>query len=470
MGNLRRAERGDDGEAERQALDRGSAADRAELRRLLVQAAAPTEYLQALDSGANLDEIVGNLTAAGFLLAPEDVLPDLLRQFRPLLRRGCDPFLAELSGAEFLATIRACADAKDVPNILATMIGEAEKSREPEALAMLRVFAVLAPERVRPLAARAADRLLGGGLKDPPWVRDLGTPAIGECFGYSDDAGAQTAIALTFGYGRRPHALAVLIDHQLGGGVKDCWPTDRPDQILTGYAAAAEQVGLPLRTYTAAEAKEALERALAAPTCPMEPDQIHDVGAYLDLLRQRVTLLGAGVGAVPATGAVYQLKIKLVGSKPPIWRRVEVLAGCPLQRLHSVIQLAFGWDDSHMWVFTTPFGDFGPGGRDLGHRGPATTRLVAVAPERGSKIRYTYDFGDDWGHEILVEDVLAPEPGVRYPRCLGGRRAAPPEDCGGIGAYLDLLASPSAAELDPAAFDLDSVNRSLSKIATAIVE
>ena len=182
-------------------------------------------------------------------------------------------------------------------------------------------------------------------------------------------------------------------------------------------------------------------------------------------------------GAAP----VYQVKIGLRGAKPPIWRRLMVPADVSLAGLHEVIQAAFGWDDSHMHVFATSYGDFGRADRELGHRAEAPVTLEQVAPRAGHKIRYTYDFGDDWEHEIVVEKILDPDPALAYPCCTGGRQAAPPEDCGGIWGYEELreiLADPDRPEheerrewlgldddcpFDPAAFDLDEVNRALGQ-------
>ena len=179
---------------------------------------------------------------------------------------------------------------------------------------------------------------------------------------------------------------------------------------------------------------------------------------------------------------IYQVKVGLRGAKPPIWRRLLVSADVSLARLHEVIQTAFGWEDSHMHVFETPYGEFGRADRELGHRAEAPVTLEQVASQAKDKIRYTYDFGDDWVHEIVVEKVLDRDPVLAYPCCTGGRRAAPPDDCGGIWGYeelVEILADPQhpehkerldwlglddASQLDPAAFDQDVVNRALAKL------
>jgi len=178
---------------------------------------------------------------------------------------------------------------------------------------------------------------------------------------------------------------------------------------------------------------------------------------------------------------VHTLKISLRHSKPRIWRRVEVPSAISLQALHKVLQSLFGWEEAHLWVFQTPVGEYGLSDPELGHRSAALKKLHQVAPGAGDRFGYFYDFGDSWRHEILVEDTAAAEPGVAYPRCVGGKQSGPPEDCGGIGGYerlREILADPShdehedmlswlgldsADEWDPARFDLLAVNRALTR-------
>lgn len=188
------------------------------------------------------------------------------------------------------------------------------------------------------------------------------------------------------------------------------------------------------------------------------------------------------------SGTVHKIKIILRDSRPPIWRRLEVPSDITLRELHDVIQAAFGWEDYHMWAFETGRDRYGIADRDLGIRSAASRRLSQVAPHSGDRLRYTYDFGDNWEHDILVEDVTAPKAGTAYPRCLTGRRACPPEDCGGIWGYdylIEILADPgheehedrlewlglgSAGQFDPAAFDAAEVNSALSGLATVLVK
>jgi len=194
-------------------------------------------------------------------------------------------------------------------------------------------------------------------------------------------------------------------------------------------------------------------------------------------------------GPHSATGrAVHTIKVTLRDSRPPIWRCLEVPSSSTLQQLHTIIQVAFGWEDYHIWVFETPWERYGMTDRELEIRSAAAKRLGQVAPRPGDKLRYTYDFGDDWEHDIVVQAVSDAEPAIAYPRCLAGRRACPPEDCGGIWGYgylLEILADPaheehkerlewlgldSADEFDPAAFDLAEVNSALSGSATVLVK
>jgi Plasmid pRiA4b ORF-3-like protein len=179
---------------------------------------------------------------------------------------------------------------------------------------------------------------------------------------------------------------------------------------------------------------------------------------------------------------VYQLKVSLRDAKPPIWRRLLVPADISLARLHATILSAFGWHGGHMHVFETAYGDFGHADRELGHRADGSVTLEQVAQQVKDKIRYTYDFGDDWVHDIVVEKVLDPDPSTGYPRCTGGKRAAPPDDCGGIWGYeelVEVLADPAhpeheerlewlgladASQFTPDAFDVEAVNSRLGAL------
>ncbi|NGO73788.1 plasmid pRiA4b ORF-3 family protein [Streptomyces boncukensis] len=176
--------------------------------------------------------------------------------------------------------------------------------------------------------------------------------------------------------------------------------------------------------------------------------------------------------------SILQIKVTLADIRPPIWRRLQVPAGLTLARLHLVIQTAMGWEDYHMHLFATPAGDYGRPDSELGHRNEAKVPLHAVAPAAGDKICYTYDFGDGWEHVIEVEKVLPRESDATYPHCLTGRRACPPEDCGGPWGYGELLAALAdpkheqhdeltewiGGSFDPDHLDIDDINKQLADI------
>ena len=184
---------------------------------------------------------------------------------------------------------------------------------------------------------------------------------------------------------------------------------------------------------------------------------------------------------------VYEIKMFLADSDPPIWRRLAVRSDMTLARLHDVIQIVMGWQNCHLHQFIvgddkdpTYYGvpdmglmaDLGPKTLD-----DATVQLRDIVKRRGSRFIYEYDFGDSWIHELEVVQVKPLEKGARYPVCLGGERAGPPDDCGGVWGYDNLLqaiADPKhedhddllewlGGEFDPVAFDLDEVNTALKK-------
>ncbi|MFF3852790.1 plasmid pRiA4b ORF-3 family protein [Micromonospora sp. NPDC002575] len=144
---------------------------------------------------------------------------------------------------------------------------------------------------------------------------------------------------------------------------------------------------------------------------------------------------------------IFQLKVSLVGVQPLVWRRVLVPAGYTLDRLHRVVQHAMGWRDCHLHSFEidgTQYAEPDPDG-ELAVRDELDVRLDAVLG-KGSRFHYTYDFGDWWEHDIVVEDAVSADPDERYPTCLAGERACPPEDVGGPAGHQVLL----AALADPA--------------------
>ncbi|MBK5250250.1 MAG: plasmid pRiA4b ORF-3 family protein [Actinomycetales bacterium] len=177
--------------------------------------------------------------------------------------------------------------------------------------------------------------------------------------------------------------------------------------------------------------------------------------------------------------SIHQLKVSLRNVRPPVWRRLQVASDTSLGDLHVILQAAMGWEDYHLHLFSiggeTYADDRVEGGWDGPPHDEDLARMDQVTPV-GARLRYEYDFGDRWEHDIVVEKVLPPEPTVTYPRCLAGRRACPPEDCGGPWGYANLLeaiADPKhpaheellewvGAEFDPEALDTAAVNALLA--------
>jgi hypothetical protein len=147
-----------------------------------------------------------------------------------------------------------------------------------------------------------------------------------------------------------------------------------------------------------------------------------------------------------AKGEVYQFKVTLLDTKPPIWRRIQV-SDCTLDKLHEHIQTAMGWTNSHMHHFRIDdklYGDpmlLAETFEELNYADSTRTKLSDILPtsDQRSRFEYEYDFGDGWLHEVLFEGRSRAEPGKRYPLCVKGARACPPEDVGGVWGYVDFL-------------------------------
>ncbi len=153
-----------------------------------------------------------------------------------------------------------------------------------------------------------------------------------------------------------------------------------------------------------------------------------------------------GIGSIPATERLYQFKITLLEVPPPIWRRIQV-RNCTLDKLHERIQTAMGWTNSHLYQFKIDAKRYGDPQRidvpteDYYCVDATVTKINDILPMSGERFQldYEYDFGDSWHHEILFEGCLPTSKGIRYPICLEGERACPPEDVGGVGGYAEYL-------------------------------
>ncbi|TDO27492.1 pRiA4b ORF-3-like protein [Kribbella sp. VKM Ac-2527] len=195
----------------------------------------------------------------------------------------------------------------------------------------------------------------------------------------------------------------------------------------------------------------------------------------------------------------YRVRVDLTGTKPPLWRRLELASDLFLNELHEVVQTAFGWTDSHLHEFAS--------GKDYYHVATehylcpyeveegrtgvpeGDVRLDEVLAESGDKLFYLYDFGDDWMHVIKLETVRPRDDSAPRAVCIGGRRPGPGEDCGGVYGYELITAAvdptyPEHAEAvaayarmygadadpgdyAPTPFDPEEINETLARLGDA---
>ena len=137
--------------------------------------------------------------------------------------------------------------------------------------------------------------------------------------------------------------------------------------------------------------------------------------------------------------SVYQLRVVLRGVSPLVWRRLLVRSESTIADLHAVLQTSLGWSDEHLHRFVIHGREYGVGHiGGLSFRDDARrVRLEGLGLRLGERFVYQYDFYAWWVHDVRVEQIVALEAGRSYPRCVGGGRAAPPEDCDGVWAYLE---------------------------------
>lgn len=141
---------------------------------------------------------------------------------------------------------------------------------------------------------------------------------------------------------------------------------------------------------------------------------------------------------------ILQLKIYLEDIEPKIWRRFLVSDFWTFDKLHRIVQKVMGWQNYHLFEFK--FGNIRITPPDEGHLeenelDPKKTKICEYVNEEKQKVVYIYDFGDSWKHEIVVEKIMPDEieEATKYPTCIAGERACPPEDCGGISGYERFL-------------------------------
>lgn len=221
---------------------------------------------------------------------------------------------------------------------------------------------------------------------------------------------------------------------------------------------------------------DALSRLIGQATTGMSAQQLAALGAQLSSLGAQ-QLVDAATLRRPSRRrprrsdeVTYRVRIDLKDAKPPIWRRLDISSHLSLDEVHEIIQAAFEWTDSHLhrfalgtsvWDldaenFLCPY-DVEDGDTD---GVPAhDVRLDEVLVDVGDRLLYVYDYGDSWEHVVRLEAVHDRTGDEPTATCVDGRRAGPPEDCGGIWGYSELVAS---GDVDVDDFDIEEINEFLA--------
>ncbi|HEY5858420.1 MAG TPA: plasmid pRiA4b ORF-3 family protein [Aldersonia sp.] len=475
---------------------------------------------------------------------PAAVVDGLLRLATDLTL-STDPFDAEMLGS-FILSVPGVAKDELEQGLVRSFIPAIEERGTAPALALLLALGSVADDEVTPETTAAADRLVASGIQPPRWAADLDEPPTSS--GHQRVVPSHTGISLLvceFHRGDRTHRMAMYVDEtECGAAAEIGLLADPVDVVLDVIDEEVRGGGgeLVIEDLDPAEFRWQAENALDTRVeleddgCDAKYGGVVGYGGedgpgyhtMAVLLRKRLESLPksdkppaprvgldlptldelmkliAAESAVPqpsrhakppklpvkrkksdGRAPVFRIKVSLCGATAPIWRRLEVPADITLYDLHNVIQVAFGWDDSHLHVFETDYGEFGEANPQYSRRSEKPVTLEQVVAEEGSRIGYTYDFGDDWRHEIEFEKITegtAPDDDMTHPRCTGGRRATPPEDSGGIWGYQNLVAIlgdpchpehedrlewlglDSADEFDPARFNAPAVNGVLARL------
>jgi hypothetical protein len=181
----------------------------------------------------------------------------------------------------------------------------------------------------------------------------------------------------------------------------------------------------------------------------------------------------------PPGQMVFQLHVSLLDVEPLVWRRILVPGSARLSTLHVVLQAAMGWENAHLHAFHIGAARYGPCFDDYPSDEIDERKVSVVQALKGQeRLRYEYDFGDSWEHDVVVEATSVTPTALKFAVCLDGRNACPPEDCGGAGGYqamLEALADPARGErdeylewlggdFDPSAFDVAAANVALQHV------
>ena len=179
----------------------------------------------------------------------------------------------------------------------------------------------------------------------------------------------------------------------------------------------------------------------------------------------------------------FRIRIDLARYRPKIWRRLLIRSDLPLYDFHLAIQIAMGWENSHLHQFIKDKTFYSERLEDDwtwddSHNKDYEGMIISdLLIKEKDKIEYEYDFGDGWVHEIKLEKILPADEAMKSPVCTDGALASPPEDCGGIWGYaqmLEILKDPGHGQheetlewvgetFDPEFFDIEAVNKLLKK-------
>lgn len=153
--------------------------------------------------------------------------------------------------------------------------------------------------------------------------------------------------------------------------------------------------------------------------------------------------------SVPSDPVIFQLKAVIAGISPMIWRRLLIHSGTTIAELHYILQICFDWSDDHLHRFIIHgkhYGIYRPGSEWFSDDANAIT-LADIGLRERERFLYHYDLFDNWQVQIRVEKITAPEAGKSYPKCIMGKRAGPPKDCGGPWAFQELRQEFSEVEV-----------------------
>jgi hypothetical protein len=458
---------------------------------------------------------------------PDPGLGRLADQLAPVLMRICDElgakasaFDAEAAGVETVGLI-AGLEREELAVIGPRLVALIADRLDTPARAMLTFFAESPDETFAWEASRADAALARAGVPAPSWQEARSRPVTALRFTRlsSDDEPDYAWLLAVFERAGERHGFLLCLDYAECGEITLIEPIGPAH--FEEVRGLVEDEMLPQSLATRVEAMDAeaaarfIEGAVATtidhlesdrePPVPGEDDQStprYLLPGRMMLLRRHLRLAGL-LGDPPGHGEhvpepsptlgdltmleeleelfgdeplpprprrdgavpMYQLRVDIAGAKPPVWRRLQVVADVSLAEVHRTVQAAFDWSDARPHWFETPFGRFAVPGRGVEYANDeADVLLSQLLAEPKEKITYLYGAEEDWRHVIALEAVSGQEPAREYPRCIGGRQAAPREDCGGIATWQrarKALASeasdgggafPAAAVADPRSY------------------